>query len=131
MGEREYSIRIVEVIRGDEAWDRVYAANQFNDPPLKGMDYVLVYAVVDLLSSTAEGPVHVFLCDWQALSGGRLWQVASAFTPEPEFGGVIFPGQTMEGWVLLQVKQTDPEPLLAWHINFYDGTGGVWFSLAD
>lgn len=126
----QYSIRIAEVIRGEEAWRRIYATNSYNDPPPDDMDYVLVYAVVDLLSSTGEGAVHMSRSDWQTLSGGRLYEATWAVMPEPAFRGDVFPGGSVEGWIVLQVKQTDSEPLLAWQV-YYDGTGGIWFSLAD
>ena len=38
----DWELSVIEVIRGDEAWTMVQEANQFNDPPLDGFEYIAV-----------------------------------------------------------------------------------------
>ena len=37
-----WDVQVLEVVRGDEAWKALQAANQFNEPAPEGMEYILV-----------------------------------------------------------------------------------------
>ena len=36
----DWQVNILEVVRGEAAWTMAQAANQFNDPPADGMEYI-------------------------------------------------------------------------------------------
>lgn len=98
-----WTVQVLEVLRGDAAWQQVQAANQFNDPPADGNQYVLVKLAVEN-TSTEEEALQIGGSDFR-MTGDRLIEYSSAFAaaPEPELDAELFTGGTAEGWVAFEV----------------------------
>lgn len=94
-----WTIEVLEVVRGDEAWGMVQAANQFNEPPSTGMQYVLVR--LKATSTYADADSHLISQADFGLTGDRLilYDYASVVVPEPELNAELFTGGETEGWV--------------------------------
>ena len=98
---QDWEISVLEVIRGEPAWSMALAANQFNDPPLEGMEYIAVrvharYIGTGEISADIEG--YSFSSTGSA---GVLYDNPSVVEPEPSLSATLFPGGECEGWVFV------------------------------
>lgn len=128
----EYSASVVvkEVIRGNKAIQMIQEANQFNDDPEDGCEYILAKIGMSIQSSKDDKSVSVSKSDFEPFTGNNA-EYSSFFSvvvPEPQLSRTLYPGASTEGWVAFQVKQDDASPKFVYGSN-YDGTGGIWFSL--
>jgi len=104
-----WEISIVEVIRGDEAWNMALAANQYNDPPEDGFEYIAVKAYVHNIS-TEDVATNVSDFDFNTTgSNGVLHDVPSVVDPDPAFDITLYPDGEYEGWMILQVGVGETE----------------------
>ncbi|HOZ37397.1 MAG TPA: hypothetical protein PLH64_01485 [Anaerolineaceae bacterium] len=104
-----WEISIVEVIRGDEAWNMALAANQYNDPPEDGFEYIAVKAYVHNIS-TEDVATNVSDFDFNTTgSNGVLHDVPSVVDPDPAFNVTLYPDGEYEGWMILQVGAGETE----------------------
>jgi hypothetical protein len=96
-----WAVQLVQIIRGEEAWDRVQAANPNNQPPPEGMEYVLARLSLTLLAGDVARPVRVSGISLLRVVDGRGERVESlsAVAPEPRLDGALFPGGSLEGWI--------------------------------
>lgn len=124
------SVTVSEVIRGDDALDRIMAANQFNDPPTEGFEYVLLHVDVSTPADN-EGAITLDHSSLQVVTNNRVirWFDAGsgACCLVPEFDFQMLPGGTGDGWVALLVAVDDPAPMML----LGDADRGVYFSLTQ
>ena len=103
----QWEFTVLEVLRGDEAWDALYEANEYNDPPEEGMEYVLVRASVRNISDDDE-PKR---CDYDLLDivgqNREIYDKPFLTEPEPELDAWLYPNGETEGWVVLQVAEDE------------------------
>jgi hypothetical protein len=103
-------LQVLQVEMGQEATDRVVAANPNNDPPREGITYVLV----DLrVRNEGAQPLPVDGGDF-ALTGssGIVRRFAGADAPDPALHGTVEHGATLEGWVVLTAPVEEQNLLL-------------------
>jgi hypothetical protein len=100
-----WQINILEVVRGDAAWTMVQGANQFNDPPADGMEYIAfrVYAKYIGTDDKAEKIDGSYFKTTG--SANVVYDDPSVVEPEPAFDATLYPGGEVEGWVVLQVAK--------------------------
>jgi len=103
----QWEFTVLEVLRGDDAWDALYEANEYNDPPEEGMEYVLVRASVRNISDDDE-PKR---CDYDLLDivgqNREIYDKPFLTEPEPELDAWLYPNGETEGWVVLQVAEDE------------------------
>lgn len=94
-----WDIQVLEVVRGEEALQMVMEANQFNDPPLPGMDYVLI--LVHATSTYEDNESHEISEFDFALTGDRhiRYNPAFVFDLEPVLDAELLAGGETEGWL--------------------------------
>lgn len=129
--EDNYSvnIRIVETIRGDEAWEKIYKANQFNSKAPTGYEYILAKVAFSVFSTKEDIAITPYSYQFKAFSSNNEeYEKESVVCPEPILGGKLYEGGNTEGWICLTVKQDDENPKLAYGLD-YNGAGGIWFAL--
>lgn len=130
-GKLEFEITFTDVKRGDKAWSVIYSANQFNDKPPEGMEYIV--ATVEVAYTGAdEGPLSLELSDWSVVTNGQAldWgSVPSVCCLTSEFDDIkLFSGGKAKGIMAWPVYQEDLFPMLVIGMG-NDGTGGVYFAL--
>ncbi len=98
-----WNIRVVESIRGQEAWKLIQTANQYNEPPLEGMEYVLIK--VHVVCQYKDQDEHSISSIDFNLTGSHLIQYTSAsvVSPEPGLNASLFDGGETEGWLSFMV----------------------------
>lgn len=127
--ERDYkydiSISLLEVISGDAAWELIHEANQFNDPPGEGMQYIMAkFSVTYLEDITGEDQPLEFnqYAFNYSTSEYQVKDIPSIVCPDPEFDVVLYEGASGEGWVVFLAEADDPAPKAI----FIDS---LWFDL--
>lgn len=125
--DKAFSLTLSESYRGEEAWARIIEANQFNDPPPAGMEYLLLYAAVDYDLGPADKALNLDDWDFRIVSRDQILKPTAVVVPEPAFELSFFPGASGGGWMAWTVFEGDPAPLLAYGMA-YDGSGGVYFA---
>ena len=119
---QEWEMTVTEVIRGEEAWKLLLAANQFNDPPDDGMEYVLVRVRVRLVAAQ-ELAEYVNGYDMRASgSAGIIYEPRSLVEPEPRLDVALYPGGIHEGWVALQIAAGEAGIMMVYE-SLFDFTG--------
>jgi hypothetical protein len=102
-----WEVTLLETVRGAQAAELIEQANQFNDPPEPGTEYVLVRLRVRAIGS--ENPDTPRSVDSLAvkITGEQnvVYETPSVVEPEPALGGEIYVGGVTEGWVALSVAE--------------------------
>jgi uncharacterized repeat protein (TIGR02543 family) len=128
----DYEVRItlLQIIRGSEAWQRIYEANMFNDPPEPGFEYILAKLRFEYLTGPTPDTAYDVSPVWfdAVSSDGKEYDMASVIQPDPSIRTNLYPGASHEGWVSFHVAQSDAKPVMTFGRK-YDGTGGIWFKL--
>ena len=131
-------IILLDVLRGEKAWDLVKAANSSSKSPDAGFEYLLVRIKFEL-SSRTPGDKHFELTtgplgQFAAFSAdGKPYETPSIELPEPELSGTLRSGESREGWLAFLVQKADNKPLM----TFSPASGAargqgkvVWFRLS-
>lgn len=104
-----WEISILEVIRGAEAWNMALAANQYNDPPEDGFDYIAVKVYAHNID-TDDVARNISDYDFNTTgSNGVLYELPSVVDPDPAFDVTLYPDGEYEGWMILQVGVGETE----------------------
>ncbi len=98
----DWEIQLLDVVRGDEAWMMVQEANQFNDPPEDGMEYVAVQAHIRNIDSRDQSYMFDTYEFRSTGSASVLYDQPSVVAPSPILEGTLFPGGEYQGWVVVQ-----------------------------
>jgi hypothetical protein len=118
----EWEISILEVVYGDEALNMVMEANQFNDPPEDGMEYIIVNIYARNISSTEDSNN----IDWTYFNitgnANIKYEHPSIVSPEPRLNIDLYPGGVTEGWIVLQAG-IDEENLIIIFDPIFDFSG--------
>jgi hypothetical protein len=122
-------VTLVETVRGDAAWQKIQAANMFNNEPKAGMEYIAARFKFELVTIADGKALDLSPVNFDAISSaGREYDMAMVVAPEPSLGTKLYGGAAHEGWAVFQVAKDDNAPVVAYGRK-YDGTGGIWFSL--
>jgi hypothetical protein len=107
----DWQARINEVYRGDEAWQRLLEANPFNWEPEPGMEYILFNATMTYVGS-ATASQQVSTWDFQSTGdSGVKWPHVAVVHPTPELNAGVFQNGETTGWVVVQVRAGESNPI--------------------
>ena len=98
----DWETSILEVVRGDAAWNLVLEANQFNEPPTEGYEYIAVKFYVRYIGT--EDNSNRIDGYFYNLTGSAniLHDLPSVVDPNPALDISLYPGGEFEGWVVFQ-----------------------------
>lgn len=109
-----WDVQVLETLRGDLAWRELQTANQFNQPPWEGSEYLLVRLRVR--STFSGGQVHAISGDDFKVTGDRFLVYSSAnsqaVAPEPRLEAILAAGEQAEGWVVYRIAQGEGNLIL-------------------
>lgn len=98
-----WSVTISNVIRGEQAQQAIAGANQFNEPPPEGHEYLLADVRLENISSEQKSQSVLFGTSIGVTGqNNKLYSEASIVTPK-ELEGEVFPGGVTEGQVVFAV----------------------------
>lgn len=118
----DWELTIVEVIRGTEAWNMVLSANQYNDPPEDGFEYVAIKVYAHNIG-TEDKATDIDSYSFNTTgSAGILHDVPSIVEPEPALSVSLYPGGEFEGWIIMQASVGETGLILIYEpwIDFSD-----------
>jgi len=105
----DWQVTFLEVVRGEEAWNIVQEANEFNDPPDEGMEYIAVKAHVRYIG-TEDKSAQIDGSYFQTTgSANVLYELPPVVDPIPPLEAALFPGGEYEGWVVVQAAQGETD----------------------
>jgi hypothetical protein len=118
----DWEITVLDVVRGTAAWDMVRDANQFNDPPAVGMEYVAAKLRARYISTVDKSERTNNLYIRTTGNANVLYDNPWVVDPDPEFDATLFPGGSYEGWVVTQVATGETGIMLVIQ-SLYDLSG--------
>jgi hypothetical protein len=119
------NITVKDIIRGDQAITMIKAANQFNDEPSSGYDYILMKIKFELLDAPDQYDLNGY--SFKLVSNkGKDYESVSVVQPEPKLQCNLYKGASNEGYATFKVETTDDKPVLTFGRD-YNGNGGAWF----
>jgi hypothetical protein len=124
----ESVIAIMEIERGEKAWDLVKAANQSNKPPDVGMEYIAARIKFVFGAKGSSEDLSYGIRDEQFASiseSGKQYERPLIIPPKPELSGRLYPGDSLEGWLVFLVSVGDKRPLMSFGNNY----NRVWLKL--
>ncbi len=122
------SIRVMETTRGERAAEIIKSNNMFNDEPKAGYEYVIVKVAFSLLSAEEDTAIHANYYDFDFYSANNEEYEFVSVVLDDKLDKKLYAGGNTEGYVVGMVKQDDPNPKLAYGLD-YNGKNGVWFAL--
>ena len=127
--EGTLKLRITEVERGDAAFEKLMAENQFNEPAPEGHEWVIAHLEIEMVEGDEDTPYTVVpFISIMASTGNEVSQDAWATLDGNEFGHVdLFPGGSHSGRVAYYAPIED-ESLLVYEVGF---DTGIYFSLSQ
>jgi hypothetical protein len=132
----EWSLQVLEVIRGDDANRLARQANTFNDDPPAGASWMFVKVKVTLTGGDA---MQFDYTDLVVISGGQMFDAfdfSVCCTDDMGYrkleANIAVPGTSVEGWIIRPVMLDDAEPRLALNIDMFnpDLDEGLFFDLS-
>ncbi len=126
-------ITLLEVVRGKKARERINSQDVSDQPPQTGFDYVLALVRFGYYQrGRRQGSEAYRLTEGQfaavSADGKQEYELPSiSQQPQPSLIGRLFnPGETHEGWILLQVPKGEKEPRLVFKRKHTEGMYGIW-----
>lgn len=130
-----YNVEIstLEVVRGEDAMERIKAQGVSNQPPKTDFEYILARINFGYFRKTKGGedepyelPKGQFVA--AAPDGVTEYEIPSILKhPQPALVSYTFyPGESREGWILFQVPKDDKKPLLIYKRQHVEGMYGIW-----
>lgn len=94
-----WSLTINEVLTGDDAAAAVANASSFNAAPAGGMQYV----AVRLTAANTGDQAYAIAGEDFAVTGDSLLvhRFADVVPPDPALNGLVQPGESLEGWIVM------------------------------
>ena len=107
-----WRLRVLEVVLGQNALERVLAASPTNEAPREGFGYVLVNVRAE---NAGDRPLPLDGNDF-ALTGasGLVRRFVGVQPPEPALDGTVEPGATREGWIVFGAPVDEGSLLLVY-----------------
>jgi Domain of unknown function (DUF4352) len=105
----DWEVTLLDVVSGDEAWDTLLAANEFNDPAEPGMEYFLTRVKVRYIGSSEQAES---IDDFSFQSTGSmnvLYDNPFAIPPDPALDAILYPGGEFDGWVTLLAAEGETD----------------------
>jgi hypothetical protein len=118
----DWRFAILEVYRGDQAWTMIQQANQFNEPPLAGFEFIAVKIHVSYIGTEDKSATIDSSFFKSTGSAGILHDLPYAVSPSPQLDSSLYPGGETEGWIVVQAAQGETNMILVFEPLFEFGS---------
>ncbi len=113
-----WEITVKSVLRDEKAWEKISAANSYNDPPAEGMTYMLANVSARYIGRDEDG---AWLSSGDFKSTGSknvVYDAPSVVEPKPQLEASLYPGGSVEGWLAVQFAKDEENRLLIFDASF-------------
>lgn len=98
----DWQVIVLDVVRGDAAYQTLLKVNQFNDPPAEDMEYILVKLRVRYIG-LQETEQYISDVDFSIYAAnGAEYDSPSTVDPDPNLSYQLYAGGEADGWIVLQ-----------------------------
>jgi len=126
---RTFEVTVLQIVRGETAWQMISDQNRFNDPPNEGHEYILFRVNVNYIQGPSDQTTSVNWLDFDVVSQiGSDYDMPFLVVPIPELDGRVFPGSSANGWLAWEVLKNDLAPVAVFGADS-SLRGGLWFKL--
>ncbi len=126
-GKQNYDITLLELVSGDAALKMVKEANQFNDAPKDGKEYVLAKFKIKVNSLEKDTiRINNSMFELFSATGTKYSDFVSVAGLKPAWQTELFQGAEFEGWAYFLVDKGDTPVAV---INRSNESAAVWFKL--
>ena len=133
----DVKVTVLEVVRGENAWELLKQADPASVESGAGMDYLLARIKFEYYARGAPGDCCHELTGAQfvAYSANGIEYPSVALTPPaPELKGRACAGSNFEGWVVFRISVNDTKPLAMFNagiggVEAIEHGGDIWFQL--
>ena len=126
-----WEVQVLEAKRGDEAWQMIQAANQFNEPAPEGMEYLLARIKAKNISTQTD-ELNISRSDFELTGSSHIeYSAPSIVAPEPVLDAKLFQNGEAEGWVPLIAAKGETNLILIFDEVFSFEEGGLRFVALD
>jgi len=129
-------ITVLEVVRGEKAWERIREASAFNPEPKPGAEYLLAKVRFEFAARTSPANDTYELNPSQFVAtnarGGEIESPQLNAQPQPALRGALKAGDSVEGWLAFEVPRKLLRPLVVFREDVGQVShrgGGTWFQL--
>jgi hypothetical protein len=131
ISSEQWNIKISDMIRGDDAYEKILEANQFNDLPPVGMEYILIWVEAEYFG--AEDEFGLINSSWFRSMNplGEMYQTISVVEPSPELNAELFSNGKYQGWVALLVEKNQPFIIMVDPVFDYETINNRYIELDD
>lgn len=121
-------ITLKELIRGNEAWSRISAADYSNKAPMEEKEYILARLEFHVTkASDFNTQYDLSSSDFTLVSSsGKDYARPNLVIPGATMDSKLYSSASHEGWVAFEVSKEDKDPLMVYGKDG-SGKGGVWF----
>jgi len=116
-------ITLIEVLRGEKAWELIRKESTSNRQPPAGFEYVLARIRFEYMERGKPGDKLYPLREDQFIAfssdGITQYPAAAVVLPSPKLGRTMRSGDVSEGWVALLVSRSDRNPFMAFHADVH------------
>jgi hypothetical protein len=104
----DWETQILEIVRGEAAWQALLEANPDIEPPTAGMEYLIAHIRLRFISSR-EGRASIYFDNFFSVgSKGEEYRAPMVLSPQTPgrnwISSHIYPGLEVDGWTVLQVS---------------------------
>ena len=125
------SVRVTEIVRGDDAYKALKAKTSVFPEPKDGYEYINVKIAFSVNSTKSDFSIEPSQGNFKSFtSNNEECPYSMYYGIEPHLSGALYEGGNTEGWITVMVKKDDANPKLAYGLD-YNGVGGIWFKLYD
>ena len=135
-GDELYDARItvVQVVRGEKAWEMLKAISTSNPAPKAGFEYLLARVRFEFSARTSPSHYNYTIDEAQFTAmkaDGTAYAAPSiAEEPMPDLQGTLKPGNSLEGWITFAVPRADRQPLMLFRADvgsvIHEGSGSLF-----
>jgi hypothetical protein len=107
-----WELSINQVVRGEDAWTMVLNANEYNDPPAEGMEYLAINLHVRYIG-TVDKAESINGSYFSSIGkAGAAYELPLVLEPSPPLDISLYPGGAYDGWIVLQATKGETGVML-------------------
>lgn len=127
-GKVKYEVEMVEIKSGSEALEFVEKANEYNEPPENGKEYIVVKFRFKVLETEDDESLNLGMVSFDCISGAGVEYTENVYVVgiDPSLDNELFQEAEHTGYVVFMVDTKDMSPVVV----MAKGTDGeLWFDI--